>query len=894
MVMSISNTKKRSQIIMTMIIMILLMCSVISVSFNKAYSVNLVEGEYGAYEDAQKIVKEVMRSYYIRGPRMQYNYAKTKYGIEAPEEGTSQDILHSVCAAYNYDVYSEAFGVKYDYDGFPRYNTEVTNAAIRYYSNQDNPRDGTYLLYLEKKSDGIKYIYNDSDDISDFAQLIQPGDMFTYTGHVMVAYDKVQKQDGTWDVLMLQSSGGSNIRTRINGTSNLYYKIFASSHGNNNIVDVEKEGNINYFWLSQNTKLVKNGRIKCANEECVVIRAYYNDNGKAIFNYKINPDNYRKSMLRLKYPGLFIEKTVDKGDNNSVYPDDELTYTIRVKNMSNTTYNGEDYSGFKINEIIGDEVTYLSSNNNSNFSNNTISWNISSLGVDDSIELTYTVKVKDDLDIINNDIEANGYFYDGIDNGVRIPTGLVKNKIIPRVSVPSISYGNCFSSYKDSYTGLELISKVYECARGNSFNLEEFSFTNIINKKNVTAKGATNAVVLKDNVDAESKAFQQMILNNYYSGLVKLVSSTSSNNDDDNSTGMEDDNETSVYTLPRWSSSDKRKKMINSIDFKDGDVLIYTVDYSETDSGLIHTKESGLYAYVYINDRFVGNNYTGEENERNSFTWNYYNDKGINLTNHLYAGYAKLTEEEKDNELSYINYQTLYDKDYYVILRPELVIKEVHDISIINEPTKLDYVVNNGELDLAGCSIEVTYNDGSKETIYLPNDSVNVSGFDNTTIGEKTITVKFENMSTSFKVNIVAATCNVINNTNNGATIDMIAANRFTVTSDKACMALWTRDNGITWNRLASNMIDGSNNMRSFSITDASVTEVRVFYVGDANVDKAVNIRDVRKIINSIIGKDSLSNMAWKLADVDDNDNVDIRDARKIVNNIVNETEINW
>lgn len=892
--------KKRPPIIRIIMIMILvLVFGAINIGLKSTHSAdqpaNLVVGEYGTYEDAKKIVQEVMRSYYLRGPRMQYNYAKTKYGLEAPEEGTSQNILHSVCAAYNYDVYSEAFGVKHDYDQFPRYNTEVTNAAIRYYANQNNPRDGTYLIYLEKKSNNTKYIYNGSDDFSDFAQMIQPGDMFTYTGHVMMAYDKVQKQDGTWDVLMLQSSGGNNIRTRINGTSNLYYKIFESSYGNNNIIDVEKEGNINYFWLSGNSNFVRNGKIRCAKEECVVIRAYYNDNGKAIFNYKINPDNYEKSKLRLKYPGLFIEKTVSKGDNNSVYLNDELTYTIKVRNMSNTTYNGENYASFKINETIADEVTYLSSNNNANISGNTISWTIPSLAVNDSIELTYTVKVKDEPDNMNKDIEANGYFYDGVDNSVKISTGLVKNKIIPKVSAPSISYKNCYNNNKDSYTGLGLISKVYECARGNNYSLENFNFANVMNKKDVRTKGVVNAVSLKTDTDDTSKIFQQMILNNYYNGMVRIVSSTSDSDDDDsNTTDADADNEISIYTLPRWSSSDIRNKTVNSIDFKDGDILIYTVDYSETDSSIIHTKESGLYAYVYIDGKFVGNNYSGEENERNEFTWNYYNDKGIDIKDHLYSGYIKIPEEEKDKELSFINYQTLYDKDYYVILRPELVIKEMHDIKIINEPTKTDYLLDREELDLTGASLEISYNDGSKETIDLPNENVNISGFDNTIAGEKTIVVEYEGMSTSFKVNVVDNPFTVINNTNNGAIVDIVTTDGFTLTSDKACMALWTGDNGTTWNRLGSGMIDGNNNMRSFSVNGLNGADVTVFYAGDVNTDKVVNVRDVRMVIKLIIGKASLTSMTQKLADVDNSNSVNVRDARRIINSIMNKAEIDW
>ena len=38
-------------------------------------------------------------------------YAKAKYGIESPENATSQNILYVVCAAFTTDVYQEAFGM---------------------------------------------------------------------------------------------------------------------------------------------------------------------------------------------------------------------------------------------------------------------------------------------------------------------------------------------------------------------------------------------------------------------------------------------------------------------------------------------------------------------------------------------------------------------------------------------------------------------------------------------------------------------------------------------------------------------------------------------------------------------------------------------------------------
>ena len=48
------------------------------------------------------------------------------------------------------------------------------------------------------------------------------------------------------------------------------------------------------------------------------------------------------------------------------------------------------------------------------------------------------------------------------------------------------------------------------------------------------------------------------------------------------------------------------------------DVLIYYVDNDSTKSELRYTKENGLYAFIYINGSFVGVNYNGKTNQRNT------------------------------------------------------------------------------------------------------------------------------------------------------------------------------------------------------------------------------------------------------------------------------------
>ena len=135
----------------------------------------------------------------------------------------------------------------------------------------------------------------------------------------------------------------------------------------------------------------------------------------------------------------------------------------------------------------------------------------------------------------------------------------------------------------------------------------------------------------------------------------------------------------------------------------------------------------------------------------------------------------------------------------------------------------------------------------------------------------------------------------VTNNTSN-ATISTTSKNSFDVASDKACKVLWTGDNGTTWNRISSNTVAGNGNMRKFNIdaTQLGNAEIAVTYMGDTNSDKDINVRDARKIVNAIMGRDSLSNIEEILADVNHDNTINVRDARVLVNSIMGRAEIEW
>ncbi len=79
----------------------------------------------------------------------------------------------------------------------------------------------------------------------------------------------------------------------------------------------------------------------------------------------------------------------------------------------------------------------------------------------------------------------------------------------------------------------------------------------------------------------------------------------------------------------------------------------------------------------------------------------------------------------------------------------------VQSIELTKQPDKLTYVHKIDSLDITGGKLLLTYADGSTTIVEITDEMV--SGFDNTNIGENTITVTYQEATTTFVVQIVKA-----------------------------------------------------------------------------------------------------------------------------------------
>lgn len=79
--------------------------------------------------------------------------------------------------------------------------------------------------------------------------------------------------------------------------------------------------------------------------------------------------------------------------------------------------------------------------------------------------------------------------------------------------------------------------------------------------------------------------------------------------------------------------------------------------------------------------------------------------------------------------------------------------KTLTDVKLFTAPTKLQYGQETEGLSVSGGQIQLVYSDGSTTIISMTEEMI--SGFDNSTLGEKTLTVTYQGFTTSFVVQIV-------------------------------------------------------------------------------------------------------------------------------------------
>ena len=622
--------------------------------------------------EVHSALKEVAFSYYMRGKNIQYETARSAFF--SPEEATSQKINYVVCSKIIGNIYKELLNIT-----TPKWTDDYITYAY-YRKNEPEIISHTSIINnlttikVTFKFPNSTTIAKENLTYKDIAPYLQPGDILihfrNYTkasrrGHMQMVYD-IDKENG--DAYIMESTDEQvMVKTKLREYQIYLSKIYRYS----GFDDIEiEEGTLRFKKLSEidEWKILNQVyyytiiRFIHADEKGIA-HLYYDSKFKSTDAIKNKEAITLSPKLkdRLKFKHLYIEKTVNKHNNNVVQIGDKLVYKIKIKNCGKFDYKYD----LVVTEKIDIHVVWLDYLSKFKVSSNkperTLTWNIGKLKSQEEIIIEYSVEVK--RGNLGDVIISTGK----VGN---IPSSTVKNIIGKNLcEIEQFHIKDIYNKLKNNYTSISLINEIYKESFNIDLGLNKLNLKNLIKneKENSTEEIPT---LIKDN------PFSKIVLTNHFSVL--------SNNSN---------KQYPVYyklkSFGEYDFQERRQDFIYPELFQTGDILIYTnyFDYSFAENFTFNfTYENGEYAYIYIDDKFVGNNpgIDGELNKRNKFTAKYYYKNNLTL---LIGDYNK--KDKKWLELA--NLQTLFSKMYYVILRPSLY----YDFT---SPCKEEKILNSSKI----------------------------------------------------------------------------------------------------------------------------------------------------------------------------------------------------
>ena len=398
------------------------------------------------FEEVITGFKELVYSFYMRSKNLQYSAGKKTWSN--PEDSTPQNIKYTACNHFVKSVYKEILGEDIPYIETVYYaGLYVGEPEIIAYSYLKEDKSREMKVYSPKEKSKYKIIKNPT--INDIIPLVQIGDILTHNDHVFIIYDVVKDKNGkVIEAIYMESMHGlgrsyvtskfpKEITTLSNGDVVYFgnYALYLNSMLNKGFEEGLVEGSLHFNNLSISTEWV-NLNLSSNEKEYTIIRIINKDsNGNAIIKCKslnnknkINNDDIinlsDKNIDRSqRFRHLYIEKIVNKNNNNIVEIGDILNYKIIIKNNYKQDYNYD----LIITENLSKYVTYDIHYENKEIilfnyyrNNKKLIWNIGKLKKGEEIIINYLVKITSGKP--KDVIESTGY----VNN---IPSSVVRNII---------------------------------------------------------------------------------------------------------------------------------------------------------------------------------------------------------------------------------------------------------------------------------------------------------------------------------------------------------------------------------------------------------------------------------------------------------------------------------
>ena len=602
------------------------------------------------YENVISAFQEVAYSYYMRGKYIQYNSGKQSFF--SPEEATPHNVNFLVCSAFARNVYQELLGItlpassKSHIDYSQNYKTKPEVIAYSIKNKSTNTNNKYELIFKCPNNNNEKV----NDSIKSYIKYLKVGDLLSFHGsnggHTFFIYKIVNDSEA----IIMESSvgiGKSYINTKIEEKNNYIY-LNKKENKNISTEGPMEEGSLGMKYLSTYENW---GNIE-PNLNYSILRFIHkekNGSAKLIYDNSKYPNDKIKNgsiielsnsnMARINFKHLFIEKTVNKSNDNIVEKGEILTYKIRVINKGKKNYSHDLY----INEIVHSNVKFLDSFNHSLVTNEKTlkTWKIGKLKAEEEKFIEYRVNVTGQK---GNPVKSEGSV-GNIETKYFINSANLRNVIGKNLDKNEENHiNNVYNKLKNKQynNSFEFIDDIYQTAFKNcNFKLNGFNIKELVLNYNISLTDKSQLNISK------THPFSNIVLNKYWSTLAYYEKK---------------------YNLKTWrdyTNIVRRQDFIYKDHFKTGDILIYYNKNDKKSNGEKITDENGEYAFIFINNTFIGKNYENNDiKNRNEFNAEYYTKHNLTLFE---------PDDITNQAIREIgNYQTLFGKDYYIILRPSL------------------------------------------------------------------------------------------------------------------------------------------------------------------------------------------------------------------------------
>ena len=731
-----------------------------------------------------KALMETANAYYSQGKQLQYDSFK-KILSATPEDATSKNYIYTVCSGFTYQSYNQTLGIKLP---------DTTSGLINYAIARRNEKDKTENIVFwasenkdDPKSDSREKIYNK----------VKKGDIVVYqskagSGHALL----IENVDTTNKIISILEGSGRTVKDEKED----YDPKGAIKSRDKTFQQFQSDYKDKYRLAI--IRVINKDYVK---EENGVCKYTYTNKGGNISTVGLTSS----AKARLELPKIYIAKIIKKEANqNYANIGEKLNYQLVIRNKNSS----KDYKNLKVVEKItildSNGEVYKETENIITKDNITIKKKTSDNTYEEVIDFTYTIP--NDIEYIGKIVVSEGSVSVG-------DYSIATSKIVTKIGNPLNSNKintlvEKFLEYKkNNKTKRQFISDLYNKALG--LNLSFVTKTNKELLKNDIPSAALNHTygmyygkrinhnINDDENDEEANKLKDEGLSVYDFSAWEIYASNTildrartlnvtmlrpgdiiltnectkvdgdgSGNTHGNCISGNNIDKEYIYLENITVDGKKHSKALFN---KTSNETLEIISYDDTYSSSIGFDTDNLNAFLRD---IIGENYiilrphlanlAIKSMPKTTYIQNYedfditggklsviYNDsankKEIDFSNAIITGFDN-TKVTSNNEIT-----VKYDGGE-IKYNVAIVSKQITSIQINTLPVKKEYIQNYEDLDLEGGYITVKYNDNTTDKISLTNSKIRVVGFDNSKIGTNTLTVTYNEHSTTFNVDIVS------------------------------------------------------------------------------------------------------------------------------------------